>query len=62
MLRDEDKFQSELEVANKDFKKWRRTSEYRDFAAVVAAQTRAFTKNCAFVITRSMPSRLRSVF
>ena len=49
MVRDEHNFQVGMGVADKDFKKWRSSDVYRNFAPVVADQVRSFARVCAFV-------------
>ncbi len=49
MVHDEHRFQVGLGVADKNFKAWRRSTDYRNFAPIVAAQTRAFTSSCTLI-------------
>jgi len=49
MLRDEHNFQVSLQTADSNFKVWRHSPAYLDFAEVVAAQVRAFLKSCTLV-------------
>jgi predicted nucleic acid-binding protein len=49
MVRDEHNFRVAFNTADRTFKTWRRSPEYREFAEVVAAQTRDFLKHCTLV-------------
>lgn len=46
MVRDEHNFQVDLNAVDRNFKVWRRTAEYLNYAAIVAASTRQFLDIC----------------